>query len=180
MPNKKTHQKLTIIATITSFPLLFLLHPLYALSVTAGVAVTWFPEMSPDLDINRRRFGPIGEFFGLRTYARLIPHRYGFQKRHWSRLRIWNIFLLSHIPFLGTLPRTILLLLPMSVILVLFDLWLGEFVVLAFFLWLGMSYSDIWHSIADLAVSDFKAARKVFWRRRKRKYLTKRGEWGNM
>jgi uncharacterized metal-binding protein len=176
MPNKKTHQKLTLIAIFITLPVIFLLRPMDSVSVIAGTIITYLPQFGPDLDINTRRFGVIGEFFGLKAYAKIVPHRYGFRKRHWTRLRIWNIMILSHIPFLGTFLRALILLLPLSLTFILFDLWLPQVLRVALFVWLGMSYSDIWHVVADLIVSDFKETKKDYWRRRKyisRKQLTR-------
>jgi uncharacterized metal-binding protein len=167
VPNKKTHQKLTLLASITAMPIIFFLPPEQSLPLIGGILITWFPEMGPDLDINSRHFGAIGGFIGLKAYAEVVPHRYGFRKRHWLRLRIWNVFLLSHIPFIGTIPRTLILLLPISLFFILFNLWLPEILRTAIFIWLGMSYSDVWHVLADLIASDLKEMRKDYWRQRK-------------
>lgn len=135
----------------------------------AGIMVTYIPALTPDLDVDTRRFGVYGEFIGLRAYAKIVPHRHGLKKRHWHkyRFRIWNMFLFSHVPIVGTLPRTIILLMPLTILLLatgLIDWWYGKFVLL---LWLGMSISDTAHVIADLFTSDFKEMRQSFWRGRK-------------
>lgn len=167
MPSRKVHQQITTTLTFLSVPLLFLGPD--GVSFMAGVAVTWIPALTPDLDINTRHFGAYGEFIGLKAYAQLIPHRFGLRKKHWQkyRFRIWHMFAFSHIPFLGTLPRTALLLLPITILLLatgLIGWWYGKFVLL---LWLGMSISDMAHVIADIITSDYKEMRRDFWRGRK-------------
>ena len=132
----------------------------------AGVYITLIPEFTPDLDINARHFGWLGEFMGLKAYSTLVPHRYGMREKHWSRLRVWNILFLSHVPLLGTLLRTLILLVPIGVIYILLQLSIPELPIIITFLWLGMSYSDIWHVVADNPFQNQETT-KEFWNRRR-------------
>ena len=167
MPNRKTHQAITLIASLPAIPVaISLLDFTQACSFMAGVYITLIPEFTPDLDINARHFGWLGEFMGLKAYSTLVPHRYGMREKHWSRLRIWNIFFLSHVPFLGTSLRTILLLIPLSIVLLLYQWWSPSLLTMLIFLWLGMSYSDIWHVVADNPFQNQETTRE-FWNRRR-------------
>lgn len=193
MPNRAGHKFLTTACAITTLPAYFMLPTPYFLFLEAGVLITLIPEFTPDLDISHRKFKYFGEFIGLRAYANIVPHRYGtkpkhwqelaennkrkktvFDRKHWSRLRIWNIFFFSHIPFIGTLLRTLLLCLPLAVLAMLLWQWLGTTIgswlpmLPAYFLylWLGMSWSDVWHVAADRPWSkhgDKKEMSREFW-----------------
>lgn len=180
MPSRKTHQHLTKIALLTSLPALLALDfRLYVYFIT-GMAITLIPALTPDLDINARKFGVIGEWLGLKTYADLIPHRFGLRRKHWRkyRFRIWHTFAFSHIPFLGTLPRTIILMFPVGIIVLALSWFDVELVWMFLFVWLGMSYSDTWHTVADVIVSDYKEMRRGYWRRRVTKdMLRSRESW---
>lgn len=170
MPSRKTHEALTVIAVATNVPALavgYFIDPLGGLLFFAGTAVTLFPDFTPDLDVSTRRFGVLGEFLGFKTYARLVPHRAGLRAQHWSRLRVWNVFLLSHIPILGTLPRTVMLYLPAILVFLLLNLPFDWLIYSFPFVWAGMSYGDVWHVGPDIAVSDFKEMYKGFWRKRR-------------
>lgn len=167
MPNKLTHRKLSITATLLSAPLFIILPTDQAVAFTLGSALTVIPELTPDLDISTREFNSLGEFIGLKSYAKIVPHRYGVGKKHWSRLRIWHIFLFSHIPLAGTLLRTFLVTLPLLLLAMLFGITNEGFWKSAgwyfLFLWLGMSWSDCWHVLSDLIVSDFKEMKREVW-----------------
>lgn len=172
MPGRLVHRQLSLIAGAISLPIFLAIQPAHALAFELGVAVTLLPEMTPDLDISTRKFGVIGEFIGLKTYAQLIPHRYGTGKKHWTRLKLWHIFLFSHLPFIGTGLRTLLCTLPLAVVLVFFGVDSPEFWSQAgwylLWLWLGMGWSDTWHVAADLIVSDFKETKREYWYGKKR------------
>jgi len=167
MPNVRVHRQITrwiatgalIAAPVVSWSDM--------LAIEAGILVTLLPELTPDLDINHRRFGVLGEFLGLRTYAKLVPHRFGLRQKHWSRLKIWHIFMFSHIPLLGTLPRFLMLCLPVGMVMLVFSYhpsWLLRFLIL---MWFGMSLSDTGHVIADVLTRDFKEFNRKFWGNRK-------------
>jgi uncharacterized metal-binding protein len=181
MPQKRAHQKLTLLTALATIPLAPAADLYQFAAFEFGILITLLPEFTPDLDVNHRRFGVISEFIGLKAYAKLVPHRHGLRKRHWSRLRIWNIFFFSHIPFAGTLLRTALLVLPMLFLVLVFELFYPEVFEGMLFIWLGMSVSDTIHTIADKLYSmikkkrGFKEADKAYWQQRKnrgRKNLT--------
>ena len=193
MPNRQGHKVLTTACAITTLTTYYLLPTTYFLFLESGILITLLPEFTPDLDMSIRKFSALQEFIGLRSYARSIPHRYGtkkqhwqelqqptglrkrrpsvFDTKHWSRLRLWHIFFFSHVPFLGTLLRTMLLCLPLAVLAMLLWSYLGSTIrewlplLPAYFLylWLGMSWSDCWHVAADLIASDFKETKREFW-----------------
>jgi uncharacterized metal-binding protein len=167
LPNRATHQVLSIISGAVALPTIFFLDATQFLSLMSGIAVTAaLPEFTPDLDINARHFGWLGDWAGLKAYSQITPHRYGFKKRHWTRLRIWNIFFLSHVPFLGTSLRTLLLLLPFSVLLILLQWMPTNLPTIILFMWLGMSWSDLWHVIADNPFKNHETS-KDYWNKRK-------------
>ena len=84
MPSRNTHQKITgTVGSIAIIPLL-LLWGKWGACIAAGILVTLIPVFTPDLDINTRKFGGFGEFFGLKAYAQTIPHRYGLSKKNWQ------------------------------------------------------------------------------------------------
>lgn len=170
MPSRKTHQTLTQIAAMSVSPLVFYLEWQDILFLEAGILATLIPEMTPDLDVAHRRFGWLGEFVGLRGYAKVIPHRWGMRKRHWSRLKVWNLFLFSHLPFIGTFPRTLVVLLPALLVMMIFSWVPAGLLEMMLWLWVGMSYSDCWHVVADLIVSDWKEMRREFWGKRRKEW----------
>lgn len=135
--------------------------------IQAGICITLIPHFTPDLDHSSREFGIAGKFFGMEAYRDLVPHRFGTSKRHWTRLRWWDVLLLSHVPGVGTLLRTLLLLMPLLIIFLLFSIDFTWMLFLFLRLWLGMTFSDIIHVAADIITSDFKAMSRNFWRRRR-------------
>jgi hypothetical protein len=171
MPDSaKSHQAITIIAAGTAVIPMTVIYTHFgfvpALLFEAGVLVTLITEYTPDLDVAHRHFGWLGNFIGLRAYAEFVPHRFGLRKRHWSRLRVWNLFMFSHLPLFGTLPRAFLLFLPITLLFLLFD-WDLEWLIYAFIpVWMGMSYSDLWHSGADLVTGKLRETNRSFWRKR--------------
>lgn len=171
MPNSKyTHQSITLLSAAAGLVPAYYIYgytDFIAVCVfEAGILATLIAEYTPDLDVKHRRFNWLGNFIGLRAYAELVPHRLGLRKKHWSRLRVWNLFMFSHLPFIGTLPRSILLCLPVCLLFMLFGLSLEWLINYFVFLWLGMSYSDCWHVGADILTSDIKETKRSFWRKR--------------
>lgn len=174
MPNRSTHQAITTACAFVSLPLAAYLPLDSFLAFELGVLVTLIPEFTPDLDISHRKFKGLGEFIGLKSYAKIVPHRYGVGKKHWTRLRIWNIFFFSHIPLVGTLLRTVLLCLPLLLLGMLLwaylsstiASWLPYLAVYFLYLWWGMSWSDLWHVVADRPWSkhgDRREMSRDFW-----------------
>lgn len=168
MPSKVGHRRITIATGLVAIPAVAILVGWNVLPFAAGVAITYWPQWTPDLDHNRRRFGIWGRFMGLEAYSRLIPHRAGLKKKHWTRVNVWNIMLFSHIPLAGTAPRTVLLLLPIFLILLLFGWWWDVLWSCILYLWLGMSWSDLWHSFFDLLLGDIKEFSRDYWYKEKR------------
>lgn len=131
--------------------------------------ITLIPEFTPDLDVNNRRFGPLAEFIGARGYAKLVPHRYGLRKQDWHRLRIWNVFFFSHIPFVGTIPRALVLLFPLFAIAAIANIVSEQVILWLLFAYIGMSISDCLHVGADIIYSfikgkvAFKEMSKWYW-----------------
>jgi hypothetical protein len=149
MATKKTHQKLTAGIAIASSPLILVVNPIHFGLYEIGILITLWPLMTPDLDHQARKFDWLSDFFGLKMYADMIPHRYGLKKRHWSRFRIWDIFKFSHIPFFGTFPRTVMLTWLIGLVILMFNLSFGWFLVAFFWTWVGMSVSDTGHLLLD-------------------------------
>lgn len=149
MPNRKTHQRITATIAVAAAPLALVAPVDVFILIETGIAITLFPAMTPDLDINTRRFGAWGEFIGLKAYAKSITHRYGLKKRHWSRARIWDIFWMSHIPFAGTLLRTLMLAAPIALATVVLGLDFKWAFWGLLWIWAGMGISDCGHILAD-------------------------------
>ena len=156
MPNGPTHRKLTKIALLGTIPAIFVGGSTEVIWFATGIATTLY--FDPDLDL-RHRLGYVGNAMGLDLYQRIVPRRAGITSRSWrdfSKRDWWKLFLFSHIPFLGTIPRTIIVILPFLMLFLVLSMvdtfpWYG-----VLWLWLGMSYSDVWHVAADLVTSDFK------------------------
>lgn len=169
MPSGPTHRRLTVLCSVVTLPAILLLPDWRFLALEAGVAVTLMPEFTPDLDTlirgdsKSKLKDSVRRLLGLTAYSQLIPHRYGLGKRHWTRFRIWHIFMFSHIPGLGTLPRTAILLLPLALVLLAFSLNPLPILPYILFLWLGMSWSDTWHVVADILTTDFKVMKREYW-----------------
>lgn len=170
MPNAKTHALISGLSGPFTIPACMYagFPPEIAISCFCGAMATMVPELTPDLDVAHRRFGSLGEVLGFKAYAELVPHRAGMRKKHWSRLKVWNVFFLSHVPILGTLPRAMMVILPLSILFLIFDWNLSLLGEILLGLWIGMSWSDLWHLIADVLSGDLKEISRSFWRHRKR------------
>jgi uncharacterized metal-binding protein len=177
MPSGPTHRAATAVLIVAAAPTIFILPPLDWLALEAGIASTLLA--SPDMDIHNR-LGFIGDLLGFEAYRKLVPHRGGLHDRHWSRLSWRKIFALSHIPIIGTLPRVILLLLPLGIILSLFSALELINPWLFIHLWAGASLSDALHTLMDLfpyrrfkyrerqeILSGYKDDRMAFHKKRK-------------
>lgn len=145
MPSGKTHRQATallvgatVAASLTNPSLLYM---------TGGVAATLY--LNPDLDLHHR-LGKLGDLIGASYYRDLVPHRAGLRKKDW-KYRLQNIFLFSHLPVLGTIPRFLIALLPLAATLLIFNLNLQIEPLLLIFL--GMALSDTLHIIMDISWS---------------------------
>lgn len=174
MPNGPTHRKISHIVQIASTPALFYMDFDNFLALQAGLAIA--TRVTPDLDLYNP-FGGLGEFFGFGTYKRGITHRSGLRLKDWKRLfsksekRLtpWSLVLFSHLPWFGTSVRTLLCILPILVLLAMFEqlryvnplwiLWIGH----------GMAVQDTAHSIADLISSHFFAETSPGWHLKREK-----------
>ncbi len=150
---------------LAALPAGLVMEPATFASFEAGIGVTLLPYFTPDLDIGWRKFNVLGEFIGLAAYARMVPHRYGARRKHWSRFRIWDIIFMSHVPLLGTLLRTLLILQFVVPVGLLLDMSWLQIGLQALWFWLGMSLSDLGHLIADRPWKRRVAAsRSKYWR----------------
>ena len=168
MPNRKTHKKITIASSIFSSPIFLLIDPILAVSFEFGVLLTTFPEFSPDLDSDARKFNWLGKLLGMESYAKSVPHRLGIRKGDYKRLSLTTVMKFSHIPLFGTFPRFLIIAYPVTMILMLVQVNPIEYWVIYLCILLGMSYSDFWHSFADIASGEFyrKYMRPSYWARR--------------
>lgn len=163
MPNGPTHRKLTKIATgvgIGTFFYLGISTEIWLLReiswFSLGVLTTLY--FDPDLDL-RHRLGYVGNAIGLELYQKIVPHRAGITSKSWrefSKKDWWRLFLFSHLPFLGTLPRLLILVTLTAPIYLAFSMIERYPIYGILWLYLGMSYSDVWHSLADLFTSGWK------------------------
>lgn len=160
MPNGPAHYNLTRIALLGTIPVFYLGGITEGLYFSGGILATLY--LDPDLDI-RHRLGGVGNAIGLDAYQKLIPHRAGLYEKNWrnfGKRDWWKLFFFSHIPFLGTLPRTLIVVVPALAVFLMFSIlqhfpWYG-----LMWVYLGMGYSDTWHVVADIIVSDYKRGRK--------------------
>lgn len=173
MPSQPVHRRLTIASGLVALLANALVWRDMPWQVYVGIAVTLRPELTPDLDVTKRRFGWLGNFLGLSAYAELVGHRRGLHHRHWEEAvsKPWLVLMFSHIPGLGTAPRTFMIFIPICLFWLLTGWWTDELIKLAWGMWLGMSWSDSWHVAADIIVSDLKETSTRFWGRRRHKYL---------
>lgn len=163
MPNGPTHRKLTKIAAgvgIGTGIYLGISTDMWFLReiswFSLGVLTTLY--FDPDLDL-RHRLGYFGNAIGLELYQKMIPHRAGITSRSWrefSKKDWWKLFFFSHLPLLGTLPRLLIIVALTAPIYLLFSAIDRYPFYGILWLYLGMSYSDVWHSCADLVVSGWK------------------------
>lgn len=158
MPNGPTHRKISNIIQIASTPAIFYMDFDRFLALQAGLVIA--TRITPDLDLYNP-LGEVGEFFGFGTYKRVVAHRAGLRLKDWKRLFVpsektgqrmtpWQITLFSHLPWIGTLVRTGLCLIPILVLLLMFQL--HTYVDPAWLVWIfaGMGIQDAAHSLADL------------------------------
>lgn len=152
MPNGNTHHTFTLGLQLVTVASTLYLHPIDVLALQIGISATYY--INPDLDITTNRLGLV-KYLGFESYRKLVPHRFGLAKRHWNS-SIKNVLFFSHFPFIGTILRTILLLLPIVVVLLFcssIQLLDARFLL---FLYLGMALSDTLHIVADILYSGFK------------------------
>lgn len=180
--NKKGHRQLTLLVAATAVPaiLVFPESTTNVLLFELGVVATLHPYLNPDLDYHNRKWTQAGELLGFEMYSSLIPHRSGMNKKDFKGLNVRNIIYTlsySHWPLIGTLPRTIMAFIPILLI-VLIARDLVPIVSTAFvWIWLGMSWSDLWHVVSDKLYSYTKERKKrygsgeltgSYWRSRKK------------
>lgn len=158
MPNGPTHRKISNIVQIASAPAIFYMNFGDFLALQAGLTVATY--ITNDLDLYNP-LGGVGEFLGFGTYKRTVTHRAGLRLKDWKRLFIpsektgqrmtpWQLVFFSHLPWIGTLMRTILCFLPVLVLLLMFQLHVYLNPAWVIWLWNGMGIQDAAHSLADL------------------------------
>lgn len=152
MPNGPTHQVLTLGLQLVTLSSTLYLHQIDVVALQTGITATYY--INPDLDITTNRLGLV-KYLGFESYRKLVPHRFGLSKRHWNS-SIRNVLFFSHFPFIGTILRTILLLLPITVILLFCSAIQLLDIRFLLFLYLGMALSDTLHIVADVLYSGFK------------------------
>jgi len=157
MPGRSTHTRITCalaIVPIVAFPVI---GAIPAISMLAGIVST-IPfrvfgtsiYLNPDMDI-KINAGGLSRALGLDVYQKAIRHRAGLSRNDWYGF--WRnpakIFLFSHIPVFGTLPRAF----PVALLLfvISFIIPFSEVVYLWWFI--GMSLSDTGHVLADVIYS---------------------------
>lgn len=172
MPSGPIHAKITKTVALGAVLSLFWLNFDDFLALESGILLTL--KVNPDLDIHNH-LGILGNIVGFDEYKKVIPHRAGLRPKDWQKLfgssprgerpaQPWQIALFSHLPWLGTAPRTLMLLAPLVLTLAMFDLhgfldpnWL-------LWLWQGMAISDLAHSTADLVDTYQKEHNPGWWK----------------
>lgn len=162
MPNRKTHTRITCalgIVPILAASVIGMM-PTYAmfLGIMSTIPFRAFGVsiyLNPDMDI-KSNIGPLGQALGLDAYQKGVKHRAGLSRSDWRGF--WRnpakIFLYSHIPLFGTLPRS----LPIALLLFVlsFIIPFNEIVYIYLYWLIGMTLSDAGHVLADVAFSATK------------------------
>lgn len=167
MPNKRTHDTITKVIGLVALPIVGIASG--AIEVVAfeiGVLITL--KVSPDLDIHNS-LGWLGELMGFSIYKKLAPHRGGLSRSHWAHGFLWQAFMFSHIPILGTSIRWVMVMLPILSILMTFSAMEMFPVRLGLFVLAGMSFSDTFHLLADMFMGDMGRGRKAIYGKRKKR-----------
>lgn len=172
MPGRKAHRVLTSLAAGASTPIFFVAPIEVSLPFFLGVVVTMplrfkvgpgeyiHVYFNPDMDTAGEN-DPILEMFGLNSYQEGVVHRRGLRLKDWKGLpkKPWSIFWFSHLPLIGTLPRFLLLTMPIAVVFLMTGLFEHLTAIMIFSFLFGMSTSDAVHVLADITWS---AIRKLF------------------
>lgn len=159
MSNGVTHRKITTVIGVATAPIA-LITPWW-LVAEVGIGLTYW--VNPDLDIHNHT-GKLGEMLGFKQYKDLIPHRAGMNPKHWQGQKWPAIFAMSHIPWLGTLPRLVILILPVLLGMMILEvqdrqIWTYALTVLSW-LWVGMGLSDLGHWAVDWITTKPRARRR--------------------
>lgn len=170
MPSGKTHGKITAVAALVLPPLcipysLDLVEGVVAMvSLALGILAT-LPirvagitiYLNPDMDVVSN-VGHFSRALGLDAYEKTVSHRAGLNKRDW--VGIWRnparALLFSHVPVVGTLVRTV------PVLLLLFLLSYIIPLPTAVYVWacIGMCISDTCHVLADVIWSNVRTKKR--------------------
>lgn len=165
MPNKRTHDTITKAVWLFALPVVAMASgAIEATAFEIGVLLTL--KISPDLDIHNS-LGWLGKLIGFDVYKRLAPHRGGLSRSHWAHGFLWQAFLFSHIPVLGTSIRWAMVMLPILSILLTFSAIEIFPVKLSLFVLAGMSFSDAFHLLADIFMGDMRRGRKAIYGKRR-------------
>lgn len=158
MPNRQGHTWLTLgllvpVAALSSF------YPSWTpigvgiiatLPFKIGQAKIYF---NPDMDIAASDSW-ITDALGLDAYRSEIGHRAGLRKKDWATIKHnpLTIFMMSHLPFFGTLPRFI----PALFVLILLSSIIPIHAWVYIGVYIGMGLSDTVHVAADVIWSSVK------------------------
>lgn len=153
MPNGPTHRALTGILQLLTLPVSLVSGSTEFIGLQIGMGLTYF--VNPDLDITTNRLG-IVKHLGFESYRKLVPHRFGLSSRHWHK-SIGSVMFFSHFPLIGTVIRTVLVLLPLIVVMLFTDSLALLSIKFILFVYLGMALSDTLHIIADIIYSARKS-----------------------
>lgn len=154
MPNNRVHSAISKSIAIASLAIV----PFFPQSIfmTIGIALT-IPirlgkmsiYLNPDMDIKMNKGSQIAYALGLDAYQKNVRHRSGMHRDHFLGLwrNPWKILFFSHLPVIGTIPRSLLILFPMIVI----NLMVGidPTPIPYVMLFSGMAISDIAHIVMD-------------------------------
>lgn len=154
MPNGKTHREITIVGGIVATSATLLLGGDIEAVLGVGLGFMATLALNPDLDLHHK-LGFLGDLIGATMYKKLVPHRAGLRINHW-RFHRWRLLFFSHVPFIGTLPRFVMaLILPLIFALMVAPQSIAQFGQLLLWIYLGMSFSDALHVVADVVVSGY-------------------------
>lgn len=149
MPCGKTHRNLTYALATLSLPLMLVLPFPVVAGIEAGVLLSVF--INPDNDLHCKWWL---KPFGYGLYKEAISHRRGLRKQHWRKMKWWEVFTFSHLPYTGTLLRFIPVMTLMLIAALALELppYLTTLLVLSVFNGLGIS--DTLHVLADIITSE--------------------------
>jgi len=161
VPNRRAHTKITLVSMMVTLPVA-IYNPVYGLCFGLGilstipvkVAGSWI-VLNPDMDIVAND-SFVARSLGIQPYQRAISHRAGITRSSLKLLlrKPWLAMFYSHLPLVGTIPRTLIILSLATVFALMLGLSINPEWVLLFFL--GMATSDFLHIMADIVVSGAK------------------------
>lgn len=149
MPDGVTHRRLTYTLLTLTLPSYLYFEPLYVMLTQVGICLTLWINPDNDLYVNKWM-----KYSAYTWYKEAVTHRRGLYRKNWNKVKWWDLFFFSHLPYAGTVLRFIpvlLLWMIAGMALGLSGTWIA---IAALLLYNGMAISDTLHIVADICVSE--------------------------